>query len=74
MKAALLGCGETKLAVNFASPLFASLEGRSANTELFQKMKAVDPGDVAWDDVLKVHLSDLERAGIAAGELACEDR
>lgn len=49
---------------------FASLEGRSANTPLFQKMKAVDPGDEAWGDVLKVHPSDLQRASIPDGALA----
>lgn len=49
---------------------FASLEGRSANTELFQRMKGMDPGDEAWGDVLKVHPDDLEKLGIEDGMLA----
>ncbi|MGN0073271.1 MAG: molybdopterin-dependent oxidoreductase [Coriobacteriales bacterium] len=46
---------------------FGSLEGRSANTPLFQKMKRLDPGDEPWADVLKVHPADLERLGIPDG-------
>lgn len=48
---------------------FASLEGRSANTELFQRMKGMDPGDEAWGDVLKVHPDDLARLGIEDGAM-----
>ena len=48
---------------------FASLEGRSANTPLFQDMKAFDPGDLAWDDVVKVHPDDLRRLGMEDGQM-----
>ena len=49
---------------------FGSLEGRSANTPLFQKMKRIDPGDEPWDDVLKVHPQDMERLGLEDGAMA----
>ena len=47
---------------------FASLEGRSANTPLFQDMKKADPGDVPWDDVVKLHPDDMARLGLEDGQ------
>lgn len=48
---------------------FASLEGRSANTPLFQQMKKIDPGDEPWDDVVKIHPSDMKQLGLQNGQL-----
>lgn len=45
-----------------------SLEGRSANTERFQKLKGTDPGDEPWDDVLKLHPRDMATLGLASGD------
>lgn len=45
-----------------------SLEGRAANTPRFQKLKGTDPGDAAWDDVIKLHPHDMQRFGLADGE------
>ena len=47
----------------------ASMEGRSANSPLFQSLKGTDPGDEPWDDVVKVHPADMERYGLADGDL-----
>ena len=46
-----------------------SCEGRSANTRLFQQLKGADPGDEAWDDVLKINSSDMEKLGLANGDV-----
>ncbi|WP_172135140.1 molybdopterin-dependent oxidoreductase [Adlercreutzia sp. ZJ473] len=45
-----------------------SLEGRAANTERFQRLKGTDPGDEAWDDVLKLHPDDLAKLGLTSGD------
>lgn len=45
-----------------------SLEGRAANTLLFQERKGTDPGDVAWDDVVKLHPADMQALGLADGD------
>lgn len=46
----------------------ASLEGRAANTQLFQKLKGTDPGDVAYDDVVKLHPDDMRKLGLTDGD------
>jgi anaerobic selenocysteine-containing dehydrogenase len=43
-------------------------EGRSANSPWYQEFKKVDPGDVSWDDVLKMHPSDAARLGLKTGD------
>ena len=43
-------------------------EGRSANCIGYQELKDVDPGDVAWDDVLKINPSDMEDLGLVDGD------
>ena len=43
-------------------------EGRSANTPWYQEFKKVDPGDVSWEDVLKMHPSDGARLGLKSGD------
>ncbi|MDO4503041.1 MAG: molybdopterin-dependent oxidoreductase [Coriobacteriia bacterium] len=48
---------------------FGSLEGRSANSPLFQRMKAMDPGDEPWDDVVKVHPRTLRNLGLGDGQM-----
>jgi anaerobic selenocysteine-containing dehydrogenase len=45
-----------------------SREGRSANLPLFQEMKDVDPGDAAWDDVLKINPDDMRSLGLEDGD------
>ncbi len=49
---------------------FASLEGRSANSPLFQDLKKMDPGDEPWDDVVKLHPEDMRRFGLESGQEA----
>jgi anaerobic selenocysteine-containing dehydrogenase len=44
-------------------------EGRSANLAWYQEFKKVDPGDVAWDDVLKMNPADGARLGLKTGEM-----
>jgi len=44
-------------------------EGRSANTAWYQEFKKVDPGDVSWDDVLKMHPSDGAKLGLKSGDM-----
>jgi len=44
-------------------------EGRSANLPWYQEFKKVDPGDVAWDDVLKMNPSDGAKLGLATGDI-----
>ncbi len=48
-----------------------SLEGRSANTPSFQRLKAADPGDKAYDDVIKIHPFDMEKFGLSSGQKVC---
>lgn len=45
-----------------------ALEGRSANLPRFQEWKAHDPGDVAWDDVVKINPVDMEQLGLSEGD------
>ncbi|MBL8323815.1 MAG: molybdopterin-dependent oxidoreductase [Rubrivivax sp.] len=44
-------------------------EGRSANLPWYQEFKKVDPGDVSWDDVLKMNPADGRRLGLATGDM-----
>ncbi len=44
-------------------------EGRSANTSWYQEFKKVDPGDVAWNDVLKMNPADGAQLGLKTGDL-----
>ena len=44
-------------------------EGRSANLTWYQEFKKVDPGDVSWDDVLKMHPSDGAKLGLRTGDM-----
>jgi anaerobic selenocysteine-containing dehydrogenase len=44
-------------------------EGRSANLTWYQEFKKVDPGDVAWDDVLKMNPADGRKLGLTSGDL-----
>jgi anaerobic selenocysteine-containing dehydrogenase len=44
-------------------------EGRSANLAWYQEFKKVDPGDVSWDDVLKMNPADGAKLGLKSGEL-----
>lgn len=43
-------------------------EGRSANLPWYQEFKKVDPGDVSWDDVIKMNPSDGEKLGLKTGD------
>ena len=43
-------------------------EGRSANLTWYQEFKKVDPGDVSWDDVLKMNPVDGARLGLKTGD------
>jgi anaerobic selenocysteine-containing dehydrogenase len=43
-------------------------EGRSQNTPWYQEFKKVDPGDVSWDDVLKMHPADGAKLGLKTGD------
>ena len=43
-------------------------EGRSANVPWYQEFKKVDPGDVSWDDVLKMNPFDGKKLGFATGD------
>lgn len=45
-----------------------ALEGRSANLPRFQEWKAHDPGDVAWDDVVKINPEDMARLRLSDGD------
>jgi anaerobic selenocysteine-containing dehydrogenase len=44
-------------------------EGRSANLPWYQEFKKSDPGDVAWDDVLKMNPADGRSLGLATGDM-----
>ncbi len=43
-------------------------EGRSANTAWYQEFKKVDPGDVSWEDVLKMNPADGAKLGLKTGD------
>jgi anaerobic selenocysteine-containing dehydrogenase len=43
-------------------------EGRSANLPWYQEFKKVDPGDVAWSDVLKMNPLDGAKYGLKTGD------
>ena len=43
-------------------------EGRSANLPWYQEMKKADPGDVGWDDVLKMNPADGAKLGLKTGD------
>jgi len=43
-------------------------EGRSANLPWYQEFKKVDPGDVSWNDVLKMNPADGARLGLKTGD------
>ncbi len=44
-------------------------EGRSANTTWYQEFKKVDPGDVSWNDVLKMNPIDGAKLGLKSGDM-----
>ncbi|HQR19632.1 MAG TPA: molybdopterin-dependent oxidoreductase [Burkholderiaceae bacterium] len=44
-------------------------EGRSANLTWYQEFKKVDPGDVSWDDVLKMNPADGTKLGLKTGDM-----
>jgi anaerobic selenocysteine-containing dehydrogenase len=44
-------------------------EGRSANLPWYHEFKKVDPGDVSWEDVLKMNPVDGEKLGLKNGDL-----
>jgi anaerobic selenocysteine-containing dehydrogenase len=43
-------------------------EGRSQNLVWYQEFKKVDPGDVSWDDVLKMNPVDGAKLGLKTGD------
>ncbi|TAK68016.1 MAG: dehydrogenase [Betaproteobacteria bacterium] len=43
-------------------------EGRSQNLPWYQEMKKADPGDVSWDDVLKMNPDDGAKLGLKTGD------
>ena len=43
-------------------------EGRSANLTWYHEFKKVDPGDVSWDDVLKMNPADGRKLGLKTGD------
>ncbi len=44
-------------------------EGRSANLSWYQEFKKVDPGDVSWDDVVKMNPADGARLSLKSGDM-----
>jgi anaerobic selenocysteine-containing dehydrogenase len=44
-------------------------EGRSQNLPWYQEFKKVDPGDVSWDDVLKMNPVDGAKLGLKSGDM-----
>ena len=44
-------------------------EGRSANLTWYQEFKKVDPGDVSWEDVLKMNPADGAKLGFKSGDM-----
>jgi anaerobic selenocysteine-containing dehydrogenase len=43
-------------------------EGRSQNLPWYQEFKKVDPGDVSWGDVVKMHPADGAKLGLKTGD------
>jgi anaerobic selenocysteine-containing dehydrogenase len=43
-------------------------EGRSQNTPWYQEFKKVDPGDVSWNDVVKMNPVDGAKLGLKSGD------
>jgi anaerobic selenocysteine-containing dehydrogenase len=43
-------------------------EGRSQNLPWYQEFKKVDPGDISWDDVLKMNPADGAKLGLKTGD------
>jgi len=43
-------------------------EGRSQNLPWYHEFKKVDPGDVSWDDVLKMNPADGKKLGLKSGD------
>ena len=43
-------------------------EGRSQNLPWYQEFKKVDPGDVSWNDVLKMNPADGAKLGLKTGD------
>ena len=43
-------------------------EGRSQNTNWYNELKLVDPGDSRWEDVLKINPTDAKNLGIKDGD------
>jgi anaerobic selenocysteine-containing dehydrogenase len=43
-------------------------EGRSANLAWYHEFKKLDPGDVSWEDVLKMNPADGRRLGLKSGD------
>ncbi|MBM4761068.1 molybdopterin-dependent oxidoreductase [Bacillus sp. B15-48] len=44
-------------------------EARSANCSWYQEFKDVDPGDEAWDDVVKINPIDAKKLGVVNGDM-----
>ncbi|RYF39880.1 MAG: dehydrogenase, partial [Comamonadaceae bacterium] len=44
-------------------------EGRSQNLTWYQEFKKVDPGDVSWNDVLKMNPADGAKLGLKSGDM-----
>ena len=44
-------------------------EGRSQNLPWYQEFKKTDPGDVSWDDVLKMNPADGVKLGLKSGDM-----
>jgi len=44
-------------------------EGRSGNLPWYHEFKKMDPGDVSWDDVLKMNPADGARLGLKSGDM-----
>ena len=44
-------------------------EGRSTNLAWYQEFKKVDPGDVSWDDVVRLNPADGSRLGLKTGDM-----
>jgi anaerobic selenocysteine-containing dehydrogenase len=44
-------------------------EGRSQNLPWYQEFKKVDPGDVSWNDVVKMNPADGEKLGLKTGDM-----
>ena len=45
-----------------------NIAGGSANLPWYQEFKKVDPGDVSWDDVLKMNPADGAKLGLKTGD------